>query len=104
MKYILLLAVFAIVSVSCENKKKERLYIKCDTCNSTGRGISTCPDCNGSGRIKCDECDGTGKTGIYTCSECDGYGQFKCLLCKGNGEIKGNCGTCRGLGKIYLDE
>ena len=63
-----------------------------------------CPDCRGTGKLKCKKCNGTGRMddpkrlGVpidpvereeakIDCDECDGYGFFVCPNCGGNGVI-----------------
>lgn len=50
---------------------------------------STCPRCNGSGRVKCDTCNGTGYYAILErrCPRCNGDGTTICLGCGGTGKI-----------------
>lgn len=47
-----------------------------------------CYNCNGSGRVKCSKCGGSGETvfpwGI--CYVCNGSGKTKCKTCKGSGK------------------
>lgn len=50
----------------------------------------TCPDCEGSGRKKCSECNDSRK-----CKMCEGTGKRLCSMCKSN---KGVCYLCNGLG------
>jgi molecular chaperone DnaJ len=61
----------------------------CATCGGSGAdpaGSTTCPDCNGQGRIRmgegpvmfmrtCPRCGGTGRTSLRPCTTCGGSGQ-----------------------------
>lgn len=63
--------------------------------------------------LKCFPCNGTGKFKLKSgreveCLKCKGEGKFrvKCKFCKGMGylleEIKVECGTCEGTGRVEL--
>jgi hypothetical protein len=65
------------------------------------REIVTCPDCSGSGQVRCGRCGGSGR-----CSNCKGHGQTgsgsdakRCSSCGGNGR----CSKCSGTGKVRCD-
>lgn len=66
----------------------------------SGRGSGKCSTCGGSGRLKCDTCDGSGKctnchgSGLVTCEHCDGTGD--CPNCDGTGKV--TCTRCEGSG------
>ena len=59
--------------------------------------------CGGSGRRKCDRCNGKG---IYRefihvedpCSRCHGRGEMRCNICKATGYV--DCNKCRAKGKV----
>ena len=69
---------------------KIRAPAKCDSCNGTGSSggeasISTCPTCQGSGKVRasqgfftiertCNTCSGTGRTISNPCKKCSGTG------------------------------
>lgn len=48
---------------------------------------SDCPDCEGSGRLDCEYCDGGITPGGNTCSVCEGVGTIECERCEGTGKI-----------------
>lgn len=67
-----------------------------------------CFYCNGSGRVVCSKCEGTGRIN-RTCTHCKGagdFGQFKCVYCQGKGYTedplfgtgRSRCITCSGSG------
>ena len=54
--------------------------------------MKLCPICQGSGKLGCQNCDGSGKVfwpGVsgknYPCPSCGGSGKAECFLCKGIG-------------------
>jgi molecular chaperone DnaJ len=72
-----------------------RVTVPCGRCDATGvepgTEVTTCPTCNGMGRIQhvsrsafgefirtqgCPECGGTGRLIRHTCSQCDGSGHL----------------------------
>ena len=72
----------------------------CKSCNGGGK----CTMCYGSPKKTCTYCDGRGRK-VYgsgsnaeysRCAVCNGTGYTLCAGCKGSG----NCGVCRGSGKI----
>ena len=67
----------------------------------------TCPKCGGSGMLDhCGRCNGSGKVTCYTCG---GSGEIKdnCRACNGTGKITKtrlkNCSRCHGTGQTYLE-
>jgi hypothetical protein len=48
---------------------------------------SDCPDCEGSGRLDCEYCDGGITPGGSTCNVCEGAGTIECERCEGTGKI-----------------
>ena len=44
---------------------------------------SECPNCEGWGKVDCDECDCDGKE----CEYCDHDCQIECTICEGTGDI-----------------
>ncbi|MBD3230027.1 MAG: hypothetical protein GF329_17730 [Candidatus Lokiarchaeota archaeon] len=49
--------------------------------------VSDCPDCEGSGRIDCEYCDGGTTPSGSACSVCEGVGSIECERCEGYGEV-----------------
>ena len=68
--------------------------------------MKTCWNCNGTGHIECNECDGAGSRMQYvieqetfdyssfdkgfryrTCPDCSGRGKDDCDICDGTGEL-----------------
>lgn len=71
---------------------------KCDLCNGTHEVKVTCRDCSGTGRVngaKCEECDGEGKV-LETCASCESDGKRECHYC--DGEKTEDCMHCAGKG------
>lgn len=67
--------------------------------------MTTCQQCGGQGKNKCEKCDGTGKVQItefetvsdmsrtsntITCPKCDGEQWQLCTRCYGSGEVHDN--------------
>ncbi|MHA1270940.1 MAG: C25 family cysteine peptidase [Candidatus Helarchaeota archaeon] len=46
-----------------------------------------CPDCEGSGRLDCEYCDGGTTSSGVPCTVCEGVGTIKCERCDGSGQI-----------------
>jgi hypothetical protein len=49
-----------------------------------------CGDCGQTGRIKCQNCNGSGKSGVVSgakCTACNGEGNQTCPACKGKGVL-----------------
>lgn len=61
--------------------RQPHVRIGCDLCGQEG---TACPGCRGRGRMRHEECDGTGETG---CGSCGGKGNEECVLCKGRGRL-----------------
>jgi len=71
--------------------------VKCYNCDGTGR--VTCTQCHGSG--KCRNCNGRGNFGASTkCTDCNGSGT--CPDCHGH-KIE-TCLRCNGKGYVVFDE
>ncbi|MBR0489139.1 MAG: hypothetical protein IJJ68_02925 [Prevotella sp.] len=79
---------------------------ECRTCG--GKGVITCPDCNGNppicqickglGNVICDYCHGDS----YTCPVCHGskyYNNATCSACKGVGKVR-DCSHCDRKGYV----
>lgn len=58
--------------------------------------MAICPDCEGSGKSTCMECDGKKK------HECDCGHQHMCGSCYGTGQGRSECVRCDGTGKIEV--
>lgn len=83
-------------------------YTTCFYCNGSGRII--CPKCKGSGSIKhtCNSCGGRGEYGHFKCIYCNGKGytedvylnsgRHSCFTCGGTGYTTNVCMTCHGNG------
>ncbi|MCG3167048.1 MAG: hypothetical protein POELPBGB_02831 [Bacteroidia bacterium] len=85
-------------------------YIKiCEKCSGTLYYMvsSECKRCRGTGTIKHNICEGSGKLICYQCEGkkiyndpvCLGTGKEACNKCKGKGQIENDCGNCLGSGK-----
>lgn len=48
---------------------------------------SVCVECDGSGRMECDHCEGEGNINSKTCSKCNGDGGIMCSECYGTGYV-----------------
>ena len=84
-------------------------YVTCSECSGEGEKYvnSSCPDCNGIGKIRkiCSRCDGYGKSSTgRVCSDCvgNGYVLSTCNECGGDGDVRSRseCYACDGEGKI----
>lgn len=83
-------------------------YDNCYTCNGSGRVL--CPKCQGTGRTKktCDWCKGSGGHCKKRCFDCNGKGYIEdnvfgsgrhyCINCGGTGDVDTNCQRCSGTG------
>lgn len=109
----------------------EKLGTTCPVCG--GKGLATCPECDGSG--KCVNCEGSGRwpkpsarmkkpslqsngnvkrigTSINKEAGEDGdtricpacNGSGKCPKCGGRGKVRGNCPECGGRGSVFKKE
>lgn len=64
--------------------------MECPVCHGNWRKeVGVCEDCNGTGKVECDECD----HGWNECETCDGTGKVLCTCCDGDltehhGEVK----------------
>ncbi len=45
-----------------------------------------CAECDGTGRIECDVCEGEGEYNSEVCTSCNGEGDMECPYCGGTGE------------------
>jgi DnaJ-class molecular chaperone len=79
---------------------------KCPTCDSIGRIVQRCGQCNGTALVTCQHCFGKGevlrKKGWFSdkydrCSRCNGSRQERCRTCK-QGLIEVTCTVCKGSG------
>ena len=83
------------IAIGTEKKLKIKKYISCDTCSGSGAK-------SGSGKSKCQHCNGTGELRQVARSV---FGQFvnitPCTFCGATGNvIKDFCPTCNGEGRI----
>jgi len=46
----------------------------------------SCADCDGTGRVECDVCEGEGEYNSKVCMACNGDGGMECPDCGGSGE------------------
>ena len=51
--------------------------------------VITCPDCEGTGKEECYECEGEGFDDFedQTCIVCNGEGAIECAECEGSGSL-----------------
>jgi hypothetical protein len=104
--FILLFSIIASLCIVSGFKpiSIEKVDAACKLCKGTGK----CSICKGLGKMKCTECDGTGKTIGYitnssgdnvkttiTCKKFGGKGKINCISCNGSGV----CAGCNGTGK-----
>lgn len=70
----------------------------CRQCQGSGRGLpAACGICKGDGRSQCQRCSGRGEV-LDRCASCVG-GKSECDLCHGRGKTGGDeCYTCSGRG------
>ena len=52
-----------------------------------------CPDCEGTGKEECYECEGEGGNENENCKVCDGYGDVECSKCEGDCHVYQNMET-----------
>lgn len=65
-----------------------------------------CGYCQGTGKVTCTECDGTGKTatGVGFCPKCDGTGMVECPTCHGKYESDGCISVdSNGVIRLHVD-
>jgi|GEM_PF-1014966 len=85
-------------------------YMKtCEKCSGTLYYMvsSECKRCRGTGTVKHNVCEGSGKLVCHQCEGrkiyndpvCIGTGKEACNKCKGKGQIEKDCGNCLGSGK-----
>ncbi|MGB2868374.1 MAG: molecular chaperone DnaJ [Bacteroidota bacterium] len=85
------------IAAGVEKKIKVRRQKKCDVCNGSGAksstGKSVCPQCNGSGELRQVSRSMFGQfVNITTCPTCEGEGRIvkePCLACHGEGRVQG---------------
>ena len=86
---------------NCNGTGKGKFFTYCKICGGDGKindnwpPPETCPKCNGSGKIDCGRCNGTGELA------------HKCIKCGGDGWIKDiipeqDCWNCDGEGRVLL--
>ena len=46
-----------------------------------------CSFCGGSGKEKCEKCNGTGVIEDVSCSKCNGTGKVECSMCHGTKQL-----------------
>ncbi|HUT33615.1 MAG TPA: protein kinase [Planctomycetota bacterium] len=73
---------------------------ECDVCK--GKGGGPCGYCHAKGRVRCANCNGTGRVlrGALPCNECGGTGWAKCSKCGGDGYL--TCAKCKGTGVFTI--
>lgn len=54
-----------------------------------------CPECDGTGKEDCYECEGEGADELSgeVCTECNGDGSIECAMCGGCGQVYQNTET-----------
>ena len=82
---------FALITLT-----KEDALSTCPDCQGSGKQVTLCPTCMGSGR--CKSCAGTGKKESASCPACNGKGL--CPMCAGKKRIKTPCPACKGTRSI----
>jgi len=84
----------------CMRVYDESEYAKCPFCTD-GRSsdlsteengddlpwTSVCAECDGSGRMECNHCEGDGEINSTTCPKCNGDGGIECNECSGTGFV-----------------
>ena len=108
--FLLFLLVFSLNSClnSCESAKEKKARENYESVEGYVKKYGTpvevreaiCSTCRGTGKLKCKNCDGSGKVeglrrGIFDkqrpivdCDKCDGFGYFVCDKCGGFGKVK----------------
>lgn len=70
--------------------------VKCEECDGTGK--TTCSECGGDYNQECPVCNGSGVDSYDdSCEECDGDGEVVCKYCNSG---KANCDECDGSGEV----
>jgi len=85
------------IASSVEKKIKVKRQKKCDICNGSGAksssGKTICPQCGGSGELRQVSRSMFGQfVNITTCPNCDGEGRIvkdPCITCSGEGRVQG---------------
>ncbi|XMB85483.1 hypothetical protein RJG79_08635 [Mycoplasmatota bacterium WC44] len=83
----------------CLKVYDESEYTSCPFCQNGDKNSNEdswtgpCADCDGSGRVECNVCEGEGEFNSEICTTCNGDGGMECPDCNGSGEAtyyKGN--------------
>lgn len=90
--------------VTCFGSSLHKAELICMGCETQNENTQDCSICNGSGKIKCDHCNGKGKTThTFECKVCWGKGylvsyRYPCNTCNGKGELTSTntCTWCNG--------
>ncbi len=74
---------------------------KCSACNGTGEMKEPCHACQGTKKIECSNCSGSGHvgsagSGVTTCNTCGGTGKLNCQRCHQTGVTEDRCRYCNG--------
>ncbi|KAK4523997.1 hypothetical protein GAYE_SCF01G1896 [Galdieria yellowstonensis] len=83
-----------------EEVERKRLYLerKYRFFEKQFATIQSCTVCNGSGKLPCKFCKGTGFMTLGDTLLCSVSGNCDCVVCKSQGEV--DCEHCRGTGHI----
>ena len=84
-------------------KQLEGEIYSCHTYVNHGSNLPECPNCNGRGNFRCNDCKGVGVIIKQVDKYANGnpkYGKIQCGTCFGKGYI--SCDVCHGSGKINI--
>lgn len=76
----------------CLKVYDESDHARCPFCNDNEADsyvepiTGSCADCDGTGRIECNVCEGDGESKSEVCMPCNGDGGMECPDCHGSGE------------------
>jgi len=73
------------------SKRNNPRVIREDRRPFIGYVSSVCPQCDGAGRVTCDNCNGRGRKmnliNVTRCRKCHGRRELRCAHCRGRGQL-----------------
>jgi len=85
-------ALFFIYQLKEQRSKRDNPTVILENRGSSiGSGRDVCPKCDGNRRVRCDNCNGTGRKmniiNVTRCRKCNGSRELRCGLCRGRGLV-----------------